>query len=418
MRLDTGRAKNGLLVLSWALYDLANQFFALNVVSLYFVLWLTMEKGAPAIFYSMAYGISTFFIAVSAPVLGAVSDITGRRRVFLVSLTLLSVAFTMVLGVSENIFLGLLFFVIANFGCQTAVVFYNALMVNIAPKAKIGLISGFGKMMGYTGAIVALYLIKPIVLKSGYQATFLPTGILFLLFSLPCMLFIKDKKSETKIKLNYFLKKGRISEIFRTLRSTAFDTHRYPGLLNFLKASFFGLCAVNAVILFMSVYTMRVFGFNKNGVINLIAFSTLFAIAGSLLSGMISDYIGHKRCLLGVFILWAACFITGAFVRSVNMYWAMGALAGIALGSTWVVSRAMAVSIVPAEKIGEIFGLFNLVGYLSAIAGGLFWGVMLLFLSHLDELGYRITLISLTLFVLLGFIFLLRVPDPPRGNKK
>lgn len=404
--------------MSWALYDLANQFFALNVVSLYFVRWLTLERQAPEILYSIAFGISTFFVAVLAPVLGTISDITGRRRIFLIYLTLLSIIFTMILGVYKSIFLGLLFFVIANFGCQTAIVFYNALMVNIAPKQRIGLVSGFGKMMGYTGAIVALYLIKPIVLKSGYQATFLPTGLLFLIFSLPCMLFIKDKQPTRKLELSYFLRKDKLSEIFKTLKTTAFDTYKFPGLLDFLKAAFFGLCAVNAIILFMSVYATRAFGLNEAEVINLITFSTFFAIAGSLFSGFISDYIGHKRCLVGVFLLWGVCFIAGTFVRNIHWYWLIGALAGIALGSTWVVSRAMAVSIVPTERVGEIFGLFNLVGYLSAIAGALFWGGMLMFLSRLGEWGYRITLVSLTLFILLGFIFLLRIPEVSVKNKK
>ena len=417
MKFDKGNIKNGFLILSWALYDSANQFFALNIVSLYFVRWLTLERQAPEILYSIAFGISTFFVAVSAPVLGAISDITGRRRIFLIYLTLLSVIFTMILGVYKSIFLGLLFFVFANFGCQTATVFYNALIVNITPKQRIGLVSGFGKMMSYSGAIVALYLVKPIVLKSGYQATFLPTGILFLIFSLPCMLFIKDEQPVKELGLSYFLKKDKLSEIFKTLKTTAFDTYKFPGLLNFLKSSFFGLCAVNTIIIFMSVYATRAFGLNESEVINLVTFSTLFAMVGSLFSGFISDYIGHKRCLAGVFLLWGICFIAGAFARSVHWYWFIGALSGIALGSTWVVSRAMAVSIVPTERVGEIFGLFNLVGYLSAIIGVLFWGGMLLLLSHLGEWGYRITLLSLVLFVLLGLIFLLRIPDVSSRNK-
>ncbi|MDP3732198.1 MAG: MFS transporter [Candidatus Omnitrophota bacterium] len=419
MKFNSKNIKNGLLILSWALYDLANQFFALNIVSLYFVRWLTLERQAPEILYSIAFGISTFFIAVSAPILGAISDITGRRRIFLIYLTLLSTIFTMILGAYKSIFLGLLFFVIANFGCQTATVFYNALIVNITPERRVGLVSGFGKMMSYSGAIVALYLVKPIVLKSGYQATFLPTGFLFLIFSLPCMLFIKDEHPAKELSLSYFLKKDKLLEIFKTLKTTAFDTYNFPGLLDFLKSSFFGLCAVNTVILFMSVYATRAFGLNETEVINLVTLSTFFAIAGSLFSGFISDYIGHKRCLAGVFLLWGACFIAGAFVRNIHWYRVIGALSGIALGSTWVVSRAVAVSIVPAERVGEIFGLFNLVGYLSAIIGALFWGGMVFFLSHLGEWGYRITLLSLTLFIIPGLIFLLRIPDvSSRNNNK
>lgn len=400
-----------LLILSWSLYDLANQFFVLNVVSLYFVRWLTLEKGVPEIFYSISFGISMFLVAVLAPLFGTISDLTKRRRPFLVYFTLLSIGFTMLLGLSQNIFLELLFFTIANFGCQIAVVFYNAQIVDIAPKNRIGMVSGFGRMLAYSGAILALYIVKPVVLKNGYQAAFLPTGILFLVFSLPCLIFVKDKSPAPEMDLIGFFKKERIIQMFNTLKRTAFESKMYPGLLDFLKATFFGFSAVNVIILFMSIYATRVFGLNEAQIVNLIAFSTLFAIIGSLFSGFISDFLGYKRCLCLAFILWGFCFFAGALIRSAWLYWFVGAAVGFTLGSTWVVSRALAVKLVPEEKIGEMFGLCNLVGYLAAVLGAVFWGILLLLLSGLAELGYRIALLSLVLFMLLGIIYLLRLPD-------
>ena len=81
------KIKDATSVLSWALYDLANQFFALNVISLYFVRWVTLEKKSPEIFYSIAFGISMFFVAILAPILGTISDIRGKRKVFLIYFT-------------------------------------------------------------------------------------------------------------------------------------------------------------------------------------------------------------------------------------------------------------------------------------------------------------------------------------------
>lgn len=399
------------LIISWSLYDLANQFFLLNVVSLYFVRWLTLEKGVPEIFYSISFGISMFLVAVLAPLLGTISDLTKRRRPFLVYFTLLSVGFTIALSLSQNIFLELFFFAIANFGCQIAVVFYNAQIVDIAPKNRIGLVSGFGRMLAYTGAILALYIVKPVVLKNGYQAAFLPTGILFLVFSLPCLIFVKDKTGAPEMHLIDFFRKERIIQVFNTLKRTALESKMYPGLLDFLKATFFGFSAVNVIILFMSIYATRVFGLSEAQIVNLIAFSTLFAIIGSLFSGFISDFLGYKRCLLLAFILWGFCFFAGAFIRSVWLYWFVGAGVGFALGSTWVVSRALAVKLIPEEKIGEMFGLCNLVGYLAAVLGAVFWGILLLLLSGLAESGYRVALLSLVLFMLFGIIYLLRLPD-------
>jgi len=404
------------LILSWALYDLANQFFALNVVSLYFPRWLTVEKKYPEILYSVAFGGSMLLIAVCAPILGAISDMRGNRKSFLIYFTLISIVFTMALGLSPNVFLALLFFAIANFGCQGAVIFYNALMVKVAPRSRIGFVSGLGRMFGYTGAILALYLTKPVILNVGYKATFFLTAVLFLIFSLPCMIFIKEEPSKEKMGLGYFLDRQRLSQIFRRLRLTLFDSYKFAELKNFLVAAFFGLCVVNAIILFMSVYVGNVFGLGESQIINLIAFSTIFAIVGSLVSGVISDMIGYRRSLIGVFFLWGICLLGAGLLRS-PFHWLIGALAGISLGSTWVISRALVVKLAPKEKIGEVFGLFNMMGYVSGIIGPFLWGLILLYLSPLGVVRYRLACLSSILFIAIGAIFLLRIPKEAKNSR-
>lgn len=401
------RRKKIFLILSWALYDLANQFFALNIISFYFPRWLTFEQKCPEIFYSISFGFSMFLVAICAPFLGAISDIKGRRKAFLIFFTLLSIVFTISLSISSNIFLALIFFAFANFGCQQAVVFYNALLVNVAPQEKIGLISGVGRMFGYTGAIVALGLTKPVILKVGYQATFLVSGVLFLIFSLPCMIFVKDKPSRDKTTFFRFFRKEKLRQILKNLKDSLFSD-RNRELTNFLKAVFFGLCAVNTVILFMSIYASKVFGLREVEIINLIVVSTIFAIGASALSGLVSDILGPRRSLIGVYLLWIACFLAGGLLKP-PFHWLVGPLAGISLGSIWVVFRALVIKLVP-QRIGEAFGLFNLVGYLAAIVGPLFWGLALFLFSSLGEWRYRLTLLSLILFMAFGSIFLFRLP--------
>ncbi|MCG2710965.1 MAG: MFS transporter [Candidatus Omnitrophica bacterium] len=402
--------KSNFLILSWAMYDMANQFFALNIVSLYFVRWITLEKGAPEIFYSIAFGLSTILIALLAPILGTIADIRHRHRHFLIFFTMLSVIFTICLAFTEDIFMALLFFAIANIGCQTAVIFYNALMLTISPDRRKGLVSGLGKMFGYFGAIIALIFTKPIIIRQGYQATFFLTGCLFFLFSLPCLIFVKDKSAYTKPVMPALLNKKLIVDLFRRLRTTLFTSKQYSGLREFLKAAFFGLCVVNVTMLFMSIYVTKVFGLNDIEIINFVAFATIFAIIGSIGSGVVSDWIGYKRTMMGIFSFWILCLF-GAALAIPPFHWMIGALAGISLGSTWVVSRALVISVVPREMAGEAFGLFNLVGYLSAAVGPIVWGLLLLAMGHLGALGYRLALMSFIPFLIVGSIFLLRVPN-------
>ena len=403
------KLKERFLILAWGLYDLANQFFALNVVSLYFVRWITIEKQTPEIFYSISFGFSMFLVACLAPFLGTISDLTRRHRLFLVWFTLLSTLFTVCLGLTESVIWGLVFFAIANFGCQGAIIFYNALLINIAPADKIGLVSGIGKMFGYCGAVLGLYIIRPLVLEGGYHAAFVPSGLLFLIFALPCMLFVKDRRSSSNLNLSSFFKRDNLLTSFRQFLKENFYLIRSSEMSNFLKAIFFCLCVVNIIILFMSVYATKVFGLSERQIIDLILFSTIFAIFGSLFSGFISDKIGYKRSLVAVLLLWAICLLFGSLARNIVFYWIIGPLVGISFGATWVVSRALAIRIVPAQNIGQAFGLFSFVGYFSAIIGALFWGGLLWFLSPLGALGYRIALLCLFFLLLPGFFYLHRI---------
>ncbi|MCM8758032.1 MAG: MFS transporter [Candidatus Omnitrophica bacterium] len=401
--------KKKLLILAWALYDLANQFFAVNIVSLYFVRWITIERNVAEIFYSIFYSISTFLVAVSSPILGGISDFSQRRKPFLVYLTLLSIIFTLLLSSTDNVFLALIFFAIANFGCQTAVIFYNAIMVEFADSKDITVISGIGRAFGYIGAILAIYLVKDPIIDYGYRFGFLLTAILFLVFSLPCLLFIKDSSKEN-IDFFSFFKKERIISVFKRIRQLFNHCRKNPYLANFLKASFLGLCVVNAVIVFMSVYASRVFGLNEDELSKLIVFSTLFAILGSFSSGYLCKYLGYRRSLIIIFFLWMVSLVAASLIRTKTLFWLIGALVGLSLSSSWVISRAFLVKVSKKEDIGEIFGLFNFIGYLSTILGSLFLGISFLILIIFKEYGYRLSIFNLNIFLVFGLIFLLRLP--------
>ena len=104
---------------SWALYDLANTVFSMNIISLYFVLWLTVDQGCAEIYYSLTLGGSIFLAALLMPILGELSDRLKRRVPFLIGFTLGCVIFTALLGFVKGIFLALLFLCLANFCYQS-----------------------------------------------------------------------------------------------------------------------------------------------------------------------------------------------------------------------------------------------------------------------------------------------------------
>jgi len=278
-------------------------------------------------------------------------------------------------------------------------------MASIASKEKTGMVSGIGKMFGYFGALIALLLMKHLAIEKGYHTVFVMTGIFFLLLALPCMIFVKEKHGYQEVSEETV----SLKEALRSFKLLLTAERRNAALMNLFKASFFGFGVINVVILFMSVYVDKVFGLKDAQIINFVLLSTVFAIIGSITSGIISDYLGHSFILLCAFIMWGASLMCGALISSHYLYWIIAVLSGISLGSVWVTSRALLIRMVSQDNIARIFGIFNLIGYAAGIAGPLWWGIILLYLRPLGKLGYRIAVFSLVIFLILAAVFMVRI---------
>ncbi|MCH7992468.1 MAG: hypothetical protein IIC35_08630 [Gemmatimonadetes bacterium] len=111
-------------VLSWALYDLANTIFSMNIVSLYLALWV-IDMGGTDATWGYVNSAAMVLVFVSAPVLGALSDQSGRRLPFLLVCTIACVVCTAALGLG-GLWVTLGVFVVANYFFQASLIFYDA----------------------------------------------------------------------------------------------------------------------------------------------------------------------------------------------------------------------------------------------------------------------------------------------------
>ncbi|HEU0022879.1 MAG TPA: MFS transporter [Dehalococcoidia bacterium] len=391
--------------MAWAMYDFANTIFSMNVLTLYFALWVTQDRGAPQIVFSLALSGSMLVVALTSPMFGAVSDRFGRRIPFLTAFVLICVAFTAAIGQTGGLMVALVFFAIANYAYQTGNVFYDALLPTVSQEHNRGRISGLGVGLGYVGTIAGILMVAPFVNHWGRGAAFLPTAVLFLLFALPCFLLVKE--SPSAVPWSAGLIKDGYSQLFRTLR----HARHHSNLLTFIAARFLYVDAVNTLLIFMAVYVTRVIGFNDDQVRLLLIVSTTFAIVGAFLYGRVVDRLGPKKTLTVVLIQWAAVFVIAATTFYPPIFWVAGALAGIALGGTWTADRAFLTRLAPPEQMGEFFGLYQLAGRFAAVTGPLIWGFTTDLLSAYEPWNFRIGILMLLLNLVLGFMVLTRVSD-------
>jgi UMF1 family MFS transporter len=427
-----GRA-SGLAVWSWVLYDFSNTIFSISILTYFFPIWLGDELGAGPGVVNLATAISALFVVFTAPLLGTIADLKQKRLPYLVVLTVLAVLLTVGLDLVGGVLLGVALFVAADVAYQSALVFYNALLPGVSTGRGAGRISGYGTAAGYVGTILALLVLPLFVAEQSFfgltiggpeavrsllgplgswinianepnQNAFLPTAILYLVFSLPAFFFVPDPAVRSPRPV-------RLGQTYRGVVATLKDLGAYGGVGMFILATVLYMDAANTAIANMALYGREVFGMESAEITNLLLFSTVFAIVGSVGFGFATDRAGPKKALVAVVVLWIVAIVLAAGALAPWMLYMAGPLVGIALGGTWTVSRVMLVALSPSEKLGEFFGLFSLSGKVSAVAGPAITALLLWALGGLGTGAYRISIGSLALIMALSLFLLLRVPD-------
>ncbi|MGH2455461.1 MAG: MFS transporter [Candidatus Limnocylindria bacterium] len=403
----SGSAAEGL---SWALYDFANTIFSFAIVSFAMSLWAIRFLGEAGgqFWFTLAVSVSVLLNAAVSPVLGAISDRTGRRKPFLGVFTALAIGPTLFIGFVD-VGLGLLFFAIANFAYQAALIYYDALLPDVARPEARGRLSGVGVALGYLGTIVSGLLFRLTTDDDGSTtaASFLLVGSLFAVFAAPIFLRVPERSPRGP--------QFRMIDAIRSwsqLRTTVAHARQTPGLLRFIVGRFFYSDPVNTAIVVMSAFATQAIGFTEGEALNILLLLTVVAVVASFGWGLLVDRIGAKRTLLLVLVSWAAgLLLLGLWLDRVPFLIA-GAVLGSGLGGVAVTDRLLLLRLARPEQVGEMLGLYGLAGKFSAVIGPVAYGSIVgLLLGPLGDTAYQIAILSLLVLMVVGLWIVRGVPE-------
>ncbi len=408
----SGRAGEGL---SWALYDFANTIFSYGVVSYAIGLWSVDRLGESGgqVALAVATAVSVGLNAIVSPVLGAMSDRTGRRLPYLLFFTVLTIACTAAIGLVSLddglpllALLGLGLFTIANFAYQAALIYYDATLPEVATARGLGRMSGIGVAVGYLGTIVVAILI--LLLDAGSSPlTFFMVAALFALFSLPIFLRVREpQRAGSPFRVVDAARSW--SQVATTLR----HGREIPGLLRFLVGRFFYTDPVNTAIVIMAVFSTEAIGLSKAGANLMLLLLTVVAVIASFLWGRAVSAWGPKRTLLAVLGSWCVGLVIIASTLSLPTFVIGGILLGSGLGGVWTSDRVYLLRLAPPAQVGEFFGLYGLVGKLSAVIGPLLYSSLVAsLLGPLGKGAYQVAILSLLVLMLIGLGIIRGVPE-------
>lgn len=399
-------------ILSWMLYDWAQQPFHTLIVTFVFAPYFASAVASTAArgqeLWGYAAGIGGLLIAILSPLLGAMADASGPRKPWIIGFSIPGVIGCLMLWNAvpgmESIGPVMLAIILAMIGMEGAALFNNAMMPTLVPRSELGRLSGSSWALGYVGGLISLVIvlgflagqpatgrtllgIEPLfgldtAAREGDRASGPLTAIWYVVFALPMLLWTPDVPRRLAVR-------GAAREGLRELGRTLKRLPSQRSYFSFLMSSMFYRDALNALYSFGGIYAAGVLGWSivQIGIFGILA--NITGAVGAWLGGRADQRFGPKPVVYGSILLLTLCsllvisttrtdvlFVAVAGPDSGSslpdlMFYLAGGLIGAAGGAIQAASRTLLVDQVPGEKVTEAFGLYALSGRATSFVGPL-----------------------------------------------
>ena len=403
-------------VKSWIAYDAGNSAFATTVVAAFFPIFYlefwasSLPKIEASIYLNWTLVICNVSILLSGPVIGAITDINQSTKRSLTIFTITSVFFVGLLYFlsAGSWILALIFFGIANFCFCVAQIPYDKILTKISTPEKFSIISNQGYAWGYAGGgllfiVNALMSIYPTSFGLASQSdairvSFLMVSIWWLLFLIPLLLNFKETRDHQKSR---GIVLSSLKNIFTTLKSV----YQYKNAFLFLIAFFLFIDGAHTVIYLASTFALNL-GLETSSIIQALILVQLVAFPATLIWGYVANRFGDKLVLYITISSYIFIIIYSTTLSSALEFYLLAAWVGCVQGGIQGSSRGYFGKLIPKEKAGEFFGLYNVMGRAGAILGPLLVGTLLTLYGNV-----RIALLPIAILFIIGGLLLTRVKN-------
>jgi UMF1 family MFS transporter len=377
-------------ILGWAFYDWANSAFATTVMAGFFPVFFKSywSRGIPPTVSTFWLGVTvssaSLCAAVLASLVGAAADRAGSlKRSLVLCAACGALATAGLCGVGSGAWpLAATLYGVATLAFLGSLVFYDALLPGISRAATVDTVSALGYGLGYLGGGL-LFLFNVIcVSRPGWfglpgpdaavRLSFLTVALWWGVFTVPLVLFVPERTRVPGPPLAASLR-GALRRLGGTLR----EAWSLPSVGWFLLAYWFYIDGVDTVIL-MAVDYGKALGFGTTELITALLLVQFIAFPFACLAGWVSRRWGTRRTLMACLGVYTAVAILGSglavepyrlFGLRCSRFYALAALVAMVQGGTQALSRAYFAKLIPADRSGEFFGLYNMLGKFAAILG-------------------------------------------------
>ncbi len=396
---------------AWISYDLGNSAFATTVLAAFFPIFYNqywssnIDSTLSAQYLSWTLVISNLTLLFTAPLIGAITDISKSTKKLFISMVMISIIGTGLLYTLEaGLWLyALIFFGIANYFFSASNVIYDKILVQIASPSLFSKISGYGYAWGYFGGgflflINACMSLYPELFGLSSQAeairwSFITVSIWWFIFLIP--LAVTYKEPSAKVVENQVIRNS-----FKNLVNTFISISQYRNAFIFLIAFFLFIDGVHTVVALAATFALNL-GLDSSSVIIALLMVQFIAFPSTLMWAYVGEKYSDKFVINFSILIYILIIIYTLFLSNAMEFYILAAMVGFVQGGIQGSSRGLFAKLIPHDKAGEFFGLFNTFGKAGAFMGPALVG---LFLALFENV--RISLLPILVLFVLGLIVL------------
>lgn len=408
---------------SWVMYDWATSAYSIIISTAVFPIFFKASATNAGIsptdstaYLGYTVSIATLILALLAPILGTIADYQDFKKRFFSVFFGFGAIFTafMAFVPGDQWLLLLVFYTLGVIGSSGANIFYDAFLVDVTTEDRMDQISARGFAMGYLGStipfVIAIAIIIlaqqgviPITATTASQIAFIITALWWGLFTIPMLKNVRQR---------YFIKREPkpVLNSFKRLWNTFAEIRKYRGLFIFLLAYFFYIDGVHTIITMSTAYGTDL-GITATNLLIILFVTQLVAAPFAILYGRLAKKFTGKVMLYIAIIVYTIVCIYAYFLDSTLDFWILALLVGSAQGGIQALSRSYFAKLVPKDKSNEFFGFYNIFGKFAAIMGPMLLGVTAQITGSTSN-----GVFSLIILFIIGFIILIFVPNPEKGN--
>ena len=390
----------------WVLYDVGNSAFTMMVSTIFpiYFNFLAENAGISDVDYLAYWGyatsICTLLVALLGPTLGAVADTKNFKKIIFTAAMGIGVAGCVLLGFLSSWIWFLGVFVLAKTGYSASLIFYDAMLTDVTEPERMDAVSSHGYAWGYIGSCIPFVACLGVVLGAGGLGismqtsmilAFIITALWWLLSSVPLLRSYQQKyfsEAGDHVVRNSFKRLGR------TFKELAKEKHIFVFLLSF----FFYIDGVYTVIDMATAYGQAL-GLDSTGLLLALLVTQIVAFPSVLIFSRIVKKVTPEK-IITICIAAYFCIAVYAYWLDTQLdFWILAVLVGMFQGTIQALSRSYFAKIIPAEKSGEYFGIYDICGKGASVIGT----ALVSFLSQVTG-SINIGVSALSVMFLIGLI--------------